>query len=800
MGGPTRLDTLKNLRLSLADVSMSTAFGSLFGGAFLVAFVQACHGGDAWLGFLTAIGSLLGVLQIPGAIWGRGFAAYKRFVWPGGLAWRLMYVPIVFLPILAIEGQAKLFIAAALIIIGASAVQVVNPIYTDWLAEIVPTSSRGSYFTKRSGIATGVGSAIGIVGGVILDFFQRRQNGALGLTIIFGLGIACGMLSYWFFWQMKDNPRPKPIRQPVWEGIKTMRAPFRSRSYRPVLIYLAVAVFATGVPSPFYAAFALDSLKLPFTIVMICGAMQSLSIVLFSPLVGFFSDRYGNKPLLVIGGVLIAINPILWVFAREGHVTGDTIYLLMCHPFFGIGWAIMNPGQGNLMLNTAPPEDRANHLGAGNAVIAIINGVAPMVGAGIIAACAGLLHHNQGNLYRLLFIISAVLRLAAVFFLIPVREKGAVRLRTTLSQITSASPRTMRAARRLENALTPDEKEAVMADLARKPNAMGVEGLAASLADPLPRVRRGAAQAIGRIIAGTSQVEVASAIVSHIRANPDMVEEETLEALEAVSGLGEPIPGAAACLTDLLHSPRGPIRRAAAHALGRLGLDQAVAPLCEAAESDDADLCRAALQALRILGDTSAGPTLVRALRNRHPSVSTAAAEAVSELQIVEAAPVLREILAEEDIRIEGVVFRPISALAYALGAVGARSDLPHILAAGQKTIGRQARRAVLLGAAKLLGVESDTYRLLMSAGLSFDTALLEAAKPVLRRQKRAQAILDDYVQNFQAEAPADRVEAERLASARLIELLHLSELTPLAELPIEESFLVVLSYASRQA
>ena len=66
------------------DVAFATAFGTLVGGAFLVGYVKRLGGSDLWIGWLAAVPSLLGILQIPGAIWGRGFTSYKRFILPGG--------------------------------------------------------------------------------------------------------------------------------------------------------------------------------------------------------------------------------------------------------------------------------------------------------------------------------------------------------------------------------------------------------------------------------------------------------------------------------------------------------------------------------------------------------------------------------------------------------------------------------------------------------------------------------------------------------------------------------------------
>jgi len=71
--------------------------------------VKYLGGTDLWIGVITAVPTALGVLQIPGAIFARRYASYKKFVLPGGLVWRLMYIPVALLPILAIANELRLF-------------------------------------------------------------------------------------------------------------------------------------------------------------------------------------------------------------------------------------------------------------------------------------------------------------------------------------------------------------------------------------------------------------------------------------------------------------------------------------------------------------------------------------------------------------------------------------------------------------------------------------------------------------------------------------------------------------------
>ena len=107
------METLQTLRVANLDVAFSTAFITLVTGAFLVGFVKLLGGGDLWIGVLTSVPAALGISQIPGAIIAKRVPSFKRFVAPGGGIWRLMYLPVALLPLLAWANELRLFILFA---------------------------------------------------------------------------------------------------------------------------------------------------------------------------------------------------------------------------------------------------------------------------------------------------------------------------------------------------------------------------------------------------------------------------------------------------------------------------------------------------------------------------------------------------------------------------------------------------------------------------------------------------------------------------------------------------------------
>ena len=760
---PTRMETLHTLRVANLDVAFSTAFATLVTGAFLVGFVKLLGGGDHWIGVVTAIPAAMGVMQIPGAIFAKRFSSYKKYVTVGAGIWRALYIVVAILPLLAWNNDVRLFILAACISIAAFSASLVNSTYSDWVAELVPANSRGWYFSKRHAIGTGVGATVGLIGGFLLDRFKNAGNEAFGYTVVYGLGVVSAAVSVAFFLKMRDLERPSVERQSLRQGLSTFAAPFRDRDFRKVLVFLGVFFTGQTFAGNLYAAYALETLKMPFLWIQVFTLCMAATAILSSNLWGFLADRYGNKPCLVLSGIGIAVSPSAWLATRPNDLHFSIMVLAASHLLMGVFWCGVAVTQFNILLATAKPEDRASYIGSGMAVQSLVSGLAPLLGAEMMAQLRGQTTVEQA--YKAVFLSVVVLRFIAVFFLAPVREEGSSQVRKTLKELRRVTPRGMRAMRSLAKSSDVQTRVEAIQNVGQEGFAMASDEIAKALGDPSPRVRRNAARTLARL----DDPRLAEHLIAHAQQHPDLVEEETVEALGEL-GNAEAVP----ILIELLQSPRSLLRRAAAKSLARLSNSDAIEALTEAAqEKADPDLRRSSIQALRILEAREAGPAIFDALFDPHPSVRIAAAEAVAELEMLDGLAYVRQALDYyED--------EAASELAYALGAVGGSDDLETILAHAAKQTTRTARRRCLLGAGRLLKVESALYRLLLSEGFERDAQLMNLLQPAMRSNRRIRSALDSF--GAGDEARALEVLAKVLPSAAL---------NHLADCKVEESFLI---------
>lgn len=765
-----RFQNLRSLRFANADLAFATAFATLVTGTFQVGFIKMVGGGDLWIGVLSAIPSLLGILQIPGAIWGRSFASYKLFVFPGGLIWRLFYVPLIALPLLPILGEAKLIALALCVGIASAAVLIVQPIYNEWIMEMVPPNSRGWFFGRRNALGTAVGAGVGILGGLLIDGLREHGREPLGLAIVFGCGALCAAGSLVFFMLTGDIPREHPIRENLRASIRAMGKPFADREFRWVLIFLAVFFIGQTFAGNLYSAYALESLKLSFTVIQLTGVMNAIGIVVAAPFWGFLADRYGNKPILILSGLGIATNPIAWIFTIPGNPTQNIAVLLPGHLIMGFFWSGVTICQFNLLFATAKPEDRANYLGAGLALQSLAAGVAPMFGASLMTLLRGTM--SVALAYKGVFVGVGVLRAASILFLKPVKEEGSSRVGRTLKDLRRVGPGAMRTMRTLARSSDTAKRAAALEQVADQGLTLASDEVVRALTDPSPQIRRQAADTLARL----GDASFVTPLLEHIADHPDLVEEETIRALGEI-GAEEAVD----TLVSYLQSPRSLLRRAAARALGRLRSRRAIGPLIQAAgEVEDADLQRSSIQALRRIGAREASEVIAEALGSSHAGVRIAAAEAVAELHLVEALPQVRESL--ETYRDEAT-----GEVAYALSVVGSLAELPPVLEAAVAMKTGLSRRRCLLGIARLLGVESATYRLFLKTEMARDTDLVDLLQPVMRRSRKVKAAMERY-------ASGDEPAALRL----LAQASNDPIVDELSRRPVRDLYLVVAAYVAQ--
>lgn len=764
MAGGDRLENLRALRIANLDMAFATMFGALVAGNFYSEFIIRLTPDSRMRAFVFAIAALLGVLQIPGSLLGQKYRKYKPFVGVGGFLWRFWWLPIAFLPILP-DSWPRFHIFIACVVLQAISIFLINSTYNEWLTKLVPVSHRAWYFSRRAALAVVFGAVIGFPASKFMDYMRGQDQTDLGLTITFLVGVGLGMVSFFFYLKMPDTVRnPEEEMQEGHKG-KSMLIAMEHKPLRRLLWFLAVFTIGQTVAAPFFFPYAREVLHLDLFTLQILGACMAIASISSAKMWGYLGEKYGNKPILFLSGILIFAGPACWALTIPERNSWNLFILTVGHICAGVAWTGVNSGQMNFVLAITKPEHRAQAIGLTQAVTAVVSGLAPLIAGIWLQSVAG--NAPDKSFYTILFTANSIIRLGAVLLLFGIVDPSSTSIRGFLKQLSGVRPKGMLAMKSLQKAETAREKQLAVRSLGESGMSFAETEVMRLLGDPSPRVRRESAAALAKL--GSN--DAVEALVRLIERQPHLVEEEMIDALANLRD-----ERAVPSLITLLQNPSSALRRSSARALGRLRSADALKPLMEAATNpDDAELRRASIQALRLIGDPVCEPVISWALQDAYPSVRVAAAEACAELDLRGTASLLRTHLNDN-------IDETSAELAYALGTVGEEADLTLLLKTACGLSSGVGRRRCLLACAHLLGVERELYRLLMLDPVSRDREFLEMANA------DKSGVMRKSISSYHAGHESD-------ALAQLSRKVQHGPIREIAEYSPKESFLLAIAW-----
>lgn len=180
----------------------------------------------------------------------------------------------------------------------------------------------------------------------------------------------------------------------------------------PVLVYGIVAsvalMFVASAPSPFYPRLAAELGLSPVGMVSLFAVYVGTMLVALLA-ARSLSDRVGRRPVIVTGGVVLAVSLVMFAFA------GDYSQLVAARALQGVAAGILAPALSALIVDAS---GRA-------AVAAAWNTVAPMTGLGLGALTAALVADTRDDAFPLVFGAAAALWLvvAVVAGLLPSKQQ-----------------------------------------------------------------------------------------------------------------------------------------------------------------------------------------------------------------------------------------------------------------------------------------------------------------------------------------------------------------------------------------
>ena len=419
------------IRTSLRALTIESLFAAVFysiiGSALLSNFLLELGAGPIEIGLLASIPQLVNLLQPLGAYLVERSISFNWYSMSIFIPARLLWIILV--PAIWLVSSSNHITKYQVVLLTLGIMLVANIIeafarapWMTWTAVLVPGRLRGRYFGFRNSVLSLSNLITVPLLGLAVSIWPSGTLQGYGAILV--LGIVLGLLSQGCqFWMSDVNPQllkvvGSDIPQPYRSGIHLRF--LNDPNFLKLLIYLAIWCFGVNVSAPFFNLYMLDNLDIDVSLVTIYNGLGAGANMLLLIFWGKLSDRIGNRPIMLLVGILVAVTPLLWLVAGN-----DSISLWIWLPFLhvlGAGtWAAIDLCTNNLMMGVAPVTNQSTYFAIAGAVAGVTGAMGITAGSFLAALLS-----TDGLL--ILFALSAVLRTAALLPLVFVQEQGSVPL------------------------------------------------------------------------------------------------------------------------------------------------------------------------------------------------------------------------------------------------------------------------------------------------------------------------------------------------------------------------------------
>lgn len=410
-----------SLKASTWDGVFAAIFSSITSGVLLSNFLLELGANPVEIGMLSSVPMLVNFLQPLGAYLAEKTTSRHWYgLWifaPARLLWLVLVVGIFWS--CWHHGDPHQLVNWTLLMVLVTNVMAAlgSASWLSWMAALVPQRLRGRYFGIRNS-ATSLTTllCIPLLGWGISSW----PGGSLeGYSAILFLGVVAGVISVGCQFFIRDvNPqehKSAKVTEKVESNSSLSPPAFKLEpNFLKFLFYFSFWMFAVNISAPFFNLYLLDNLSIDVKWVTIYGSLSAGANLLMFVFWGKLADKIGNRPLLILVGLLVAATPIMWLGVGNNSLS---LWLLLplLHMLAGGTWAAIDLCNNNLQIDVAPLRSQATYF----AIFAAAGGVGGASGTTVGGFLAQFT--DSGGLPSL-FVLSTILRLVAIFPLLFVQE------------------------------------------------------------------------------------------------------------------------------------------------------------------------------------------------------------------------------------------------------------------------------------------------------------------------------------------------------------------------------------------
>lgn len=400
----------KSLDLSIKEGGFASGLSG-FGSSYFSPFAIALNASSSQIGVLGALAGLLpGFVQLQSSKLIEKFSRKKVLI-ISAIFQILILIPIIFSGVLFFYGYNHMaWVAIGLIILFYSIGAIGGPMWFSWMGSLVPENCRGKYFSKRNRVTGFFGLVSLVVGGLILNYFKTAGHILIGFGVLFSIAFILRGISITLLAKQYE-PKLKIRKKDYFTFFQFLKkAP--ETPFGRFAIFITFLWIAIGIGSPFFAVYMLRNLGFSYFWFMIITVSGVLFQLMFLPVIGKMSDKFGNSFLIKISSFLFFLTPFLWVASAYLGLSDFALKMFLVfipEVFGGFAWAGYNISVNNYSYDSIRKEKRS----FGISYLNFMAGIGVFFG-GLIGAGLALINISFMNIILFIFAVSGIARLLVV--------------------------------------------------------------------------------------------------------------------------------------------------------------------------------------------------------------------------------------------------------------------------------------------------------------------------------------------------------------------------------------------------
>ena len=374
---------------------------------FLSAFAILLHATPFQVGLLSALPQLVGTwAQLLAVKTLNRVRHRKTLILAGAIGQTVLWLPLLALPLLFAEQGPWLLIACTMVYVAMGHFAI--PPWNSLITDLVNHNRRGTYFAHRARVMAVTSLSALCAAGLVLHSGESWETPWAGFAVIFLAAAVARAVSTRYLARIDESAAPV-TREAEFRLLDFLRDQPGS-NFRRFLLFSGLMHICVLIAGPYFVIYILRDLH--FTYLQYAGWLAAQVLGQFITLTpwGRISDRYGNKKVLVVAGLLVPFIPMLYLFSTNLY------FLVVVNFLAGVIWAGLSLGLQNFVFDAVQAEDRAKGVAVWNTVNAMGWFIGSMIGGWLATVAPSTITllafdlHLASNL-PVVFFISGLLRL-----------------------------------------------------------------------------------------------------------------------------------------------------------------------------------------------------------------------------------------------------------------------------------------------------------------------------------------------------------------------------------------------------